>query len=241
MTRADVIRRIEALLNKEGKGATEPEAQNAVAMAQRLMALHSITMAELHARGQDDGIYGEQKAVTLPTLPFHYKAIIPVIERAFPVKVIVRSEHALSPATGRMNLVAEHLNLFGEVAAVVTAEWSVKYLAGVYASLWTDYRERTGAGRLAREPFFIGLSDGMLKRFDVADAELRAELPRARGALVLVRDKLQQKLEAYDPSVLQIRRPTAYNTSHADGVIEGERIPLNRPLDERGPSKQIGG
>jgi hypothetical protein len=234
MERDNVLNKIRHLLNKTtANGASEAEAQTAMAMAQRLLDEHNLSMAEVAGPvGTDGDGYQSSVAWESDTLHSQYAFVMVVVDRAFAVRSIVRRYKSGSRTT------AVKIVVFGDPVNVEAATWALKYLAGTFRSLWDRYRARTGARTDLMVGYYGGLQVGLLQRLDAERQSHLAELPGgSANALVLVRDRLEQAFAAAYPNVKALVK-RGNQDAFADGVADSRDVSLNRPLAE-GQRRQI--
>jgi hypothetical protein len=232
-TKESIMGKIKALMAKTtDNGASEAEAANAMKMAQRLMAEHAIEAAEIVDTSDPVNLFGEFPVTEAKSLPSHIVAIIPVIEETYAVKVVVRQQMAQNLSTGRHHQAGVKVCLFGDVHSCCAAKWTFDFLIATYKDLWTSYRVSRKAGRKDLDPFFLGLSDGLLEKLRAEKKIIELQLPRARGAIVLVKGRLDSAFQAEYPQGRAITRQVDATDAYAEGLVRGRKINVARQLEE---------
>lgn len=238
--KTSILDRVRKLLARTtANGATEAEAQSAMAMAQRLMDEHNIAVAELPASGSPGEEFGAAVAWEGKHLGDHYLASLAVIQRVFQVRSLVMN--SMKPGkTSRGQLVGVRIAMFGDAVNVEGATWAINFLGPTFKSLWDRHRARTGAAPAARVGYFAGLQDGMLARLDRERDEALRQLPGSRNALAVLSGKLDQAFDALAPQAKAITKATADASAYADGVRDGAEINMARAVGGRGPQALAG-
>src|SRR5262245_58660173 len=123
-TRPAILERIQKLLAKTtGNGATEAEAQTALAMAQELMDAHNIAMADLTTAGPAATLFGEHTAHSAASIPRHYVACLSIVEEVLAVRTVVK-RFASQSSTGRAKTERIDICIFGDPVNVLSATWA---------------------------------------------------------------------------------------------------------------------
>jgi hypothetical protein len=229
-TREAILGRIQNLLNKTvEKGATEAEAQSAMAAAQRLMDQHNIQSAELLIAGGKGIAYDQVVAKTHDTIYSHFSFAAPIVEQVFGIKVVFLK----TPVRNARPII--RIVLFGDPAAIDSGRWGLDFLASVYLRLWNRYRIANQATARDMHSYYAGLGAGFLARVRAERERTIRELPGASNALVLVDSKLQEAFIEKYPDVkakeIQIRSSEAFGA----GVRDSKEINLARSLENKSP------
>lgn len=231
--RDEILARLQKLMSKTtSNGATEAEAQSAMALAQRLMAQHAIDAAEVVDKSDPVHLFGEFPLADDKALSAHVVAIIPVIETAFAVRVVVRKQMDINLTTGRQYQAGVKVVVFGDVHSSVAAKWSFDYLNATFKDLWTSFRISHKAGRKDLEPFFMGLADGMLDKLKAEKRLTELDMPRARNAIVLVKSRLDQAFAAEYPAGQQIQKAVESTDAYFEGRARGRNISMSRAIGQ---------
>jgi hypothetical protein len=233
MTRDDALERIRRLMNIDtARGATEAEAQTAMAHAQRLMDQHNIACAELTASGAEDPAFETGEIWSGQSFDSHYRMVMPILEAAYSVKAFFWKQTTPGPS-GRRRLVSVSIKVFGDKANVDAAKWTLSYLAPTFRGLWDRYRARTGARTPEMVSYYMGIQHGLLERLKVTRAETAATLPGNGRALALVASKLEHSWAdvARERGLKTISQKYHTGNAYAAGKRDSDSISLRRSVN----------
>jgi hypothetical protein len=242
--REALLGRIQALLNKTvERGATEAEAQAALAVAQRLMDAHNIELAQVVDHDPDAVAFGHEVGWEGKSADSLYDAAIPIIAEVFAVRCVrVRSGVKPPPEWARLGMrprtTKVEILLIGDPTNRDAARWALDFLAGTFRRLWDAYRIGTGNGdRWSRRAYVEGLVHGFLARARAERADAERERPGSTNALVPLRGRLDRAVEAITSGWEEDgRRPEIEDSAWADpgayqaGRRDGQDINLARPI-----------
>jgi hypothetical protein len=163
-----IIAKIQKILSrKEETGATEAETQTALNLAQRLMAAHNLTMAEVEAtKGEATEDWTEADVWTGQRSGIEETTAANICERFFFVKTYLQCKggewkgHRMSNTWTR--------RFFGKPVNVESATFVYNQLTDSFEHLWTEYRIANHAERGDRRSYIAGVGSGFT-------AKLRAE------------------------------------------------------------------
>jgi hypothetical protein len=220
-----VLRVLKKVLSLAGS-PNEHEAQAAVNKARRLLLQYNLDAVELdRARDFACRCLGPVKARHAS-----HELWLPVIlSEFFFVEVLWAPTY--QPLLDREGTV---LQIFGTPANLDMAEYVYAFLSGLLGPLWAAYKERRGLGGGQRQSYCAGVLQGVHGALREQEQRLRAE-----RALVWRGDpRLQEYYRYLNPRVRVRRgRGVAATPAYQDGVEEGRRVRIHRPLHQRrGPA-----
>lgn len=201
----------------------ENEAQAAVNKARRLLLQYNLDIVELdRERGFACRSVGPVKArhtsheMWLPMLLHEY----------FFVEVLWAPTY--QPQLDREGSV---LQLYGTPANLDMAEYVYVFLSGLLEQLWVAYKERQGLrGERQRQSYYVGVLQGVYGALRDQEARIHAS-----QALVWKGDPRLQEYYRYLNPRVRVRRGggVAATPAYQDGMEEGRRVRIHRPLHER--------
>jgi hypothetical protein len=227
MERDKLISKLKGLLSRTtANGASEAEMKTALAMASKLMAEHSIDVAEVEARA---GTAAEFHAVVvredIAGLGDALLAALPVVEEVTGAKALV------------VNLVGDsfgqRLVLFGDLIQCESGVWLAGYVETQYRDLLVGFCTRKGAKIDAiGAGFYGGLTRGVLDRLRFEGRARMLKLGRERSTALARR--VEQRDEAFKatfPESRAIARTTTNDSAFADGYADAKHVNVARRLD----------
>jgi len=233
MTRAKIVDRVRKLLARTvDRGATEPEMQASVALAERLMLRHRISRLDVEAEA-GDGRRFLRLAGPYRREPAEWSQIGAVLEAGFCVRVMVRR-----PAGGAglpVELVA-----FGAPTDLAVARHLTIYLMRSYRRLWRRARRWVppGADRgrpPLRRSYYTGLTAGLLGRIRSERDDATRGDPSIATALVRSERSLSHALAERARVEPGPRRPGGVDgATFLAGLRDSQQLAL-RPAIERTP------
>ncbi len=231
MQRPEVLDRLQKLLSKTtANGATEAEAQTALAMAQRLMDEHNLTSADIRLGGEEDRIV-EFVAWEKAWSESHYIAALDTVQKVFSVTGVARRYKARIGKSGRTVKVA--IVLYGDAANVEAASWALEFLATAFKGLWDRYRVAHESPSTDMLPYYLGLGHGFAHKSEESRARLELERPGSRSTLAIFKGKSEQAAEMANPGMKLVVKRIEGGSSYDAGVRDGGNINLARPLGGR--------
>jgi hypothetical protein len=254
--REALLGRIQALLNKTvERGATEAEAQAALAVAQRLMDAHNIELAQVLDHDPDAVAFGDEEAWEGKSANSLYDTAIPIIREFFAVRCVrVRSGVKPPPEWAKLGMrprtTKVEILLIGDPTNRDAARWALDFLAGTFRRLWDAYRVRAGddLGRWDREDYIAGLVRGFLDRVREEGAARERERPGSANALVPLRGRLDRAVAAFVDGFEPDGRPSQIGgwadcgaAAYQAGRRDGRDINLARPIGRSRPRRLAGG
>jgi hypothetical protein len=233
MDRQILLGRIQNLLNKTTQnGATEAEAATAMTNAQKIMDEHNIALADVVSRLTDDSMFDQSVAWTSDTAHSHFVSAIPIVEKVFAVKAVVKR----LKLRGTSKTAAVNIVLFGDPSNIETATWALNFLGATFRRLWDAYRIRTKARTSDMQGYYFGPVDGFLARLDEQRANLERTQLGATNALALLSGRLDRAFAAAFPQAGAIvKRYSGDGNVYADGCRDGRDINLARPIEKADP------
>ena len=219
-----IIKRIKKLLTlANNSGATEAEAKNAMAMAQRLMTKYNISMAnvgndkpsERHRRHEQ---YFTRKGSLNPA----DKEIAVILNRFYKVKILFN---------GGCSLV-----MVGTPENIEIAKYVHGYLRAVFFKCWNSFKETVAFPNKA--DYYFGLQTGICEKMHEAENSAKSEETQEackNYELVLVKNKEAISNYIYDTfgKLGKSRRRSASRmdaNSFYAGKAKGSTISINQAI-----------
>lgn len=221
-----IIDKVKKILAKVGRGASEAEAQTAIAMAQRLLEQHNITMAEVDAPQSE---FVEEVAWDGSREP---------AEAVF-IANILQGHFFVSLTTLKIPGTCNRYYLFGERANIEVSKWIWHRLTDQYRSLFRSYRISNRAPASERKSYYCGLTDGLSYRLR---CERLATVECASGgyelALRKATDRLNEAFGIHYPTMkpAKTRSIDTAPTSYFEGRADSDRLSVARPLGSNSSS-----
>lgn len=233
--KARIRERIRKLLSMtQENGATEAEAEAAVAMAARLMDEHDLTPDDVGEAGTP--VYGKDVIDSGEglRLPPELDGIAVILGQFFRVRVM-GCQCLESKGKGWPAVPAWKVEAFGLPANIEAARFVYRFLKTTYLGLWERLRMRTKLRKSKQSAYYYGLTIGLYRRLQ----RERAEAARRPGrdasapgnALVLADEALDRAFEDAHPDVPKARAKTGRDRSvQFAGALDGAGINIARPL-----------
>lgn len=222
-----IIEKVQKILAKVGRGATEAETQTALAMARRLLAEHQITMADVE---READAWSEDHLFLGARSPQETDHVVPILERHFFVRIF----------RVRMPRFGVGLTFFGDPAAVELASWLYARLVDQYRALFRAYRAKTRRPVGDRVGYYFGLSEGLDDRLMQARQPAGTDGPVGGNALALasLEERIDDAFFFAHPEVKAIGGSSVLvpNAALAAGREDASKLALNRPIESRGTS-----
>ena len=228
-TNKDILEKIRKLLRlaDTSRGATESEAQVALAKAQELMTRHNIDSALLRMeRGEaGSGFTVDKGKVDLPkTLNPADLMILSLLQGHFNVKTILMPNGRATP-----------VDIIGSPADIDFAIYAFNYLRQTFFRCWNEFKKVHADPDKAS--YYRGLRDGLntaLKEAKQRAEESYGSEERQTYGLVLVDQQAAIK-QYVDEHYGKLRtrsgaRRKMHSGSYAAGESKGRTIQINRPL-----------
>lgn len=230
---SSIIETLKKILAKADptRGATEAEAQAAMAAAQRLAIKHNIDLASVSVDNEPSSIKIETGRVDLgadgATRRPHYKPIARALQNCFDIRVIYCGPRVV---------------LIGEKTDLAIAQYCWAWLGEVFPRLYRDYVKASGSfigdksfdTVVRRRSFYEGLQYGIERANARQRAEVRAGSDGDRYALVLVRkdEAVAERVTAEFPQLRRMcdRTTGTISSAFSNGHAQGSKIKLNGGL-----------
>lgn len=201
----------------------EHEARAAVSKARRLLLEYNIDVVALdQERGFACRGLGPIKARHAS-----YEMWLPVIlHEFFFVEVIWAPTYQ-----ARLDREGTVLQTYGTPANLDMAEYVYHFLSGLLEQLWRGYKERQGLrGERERQRYFAGVLQGVYRALQEQERQMDQQ-----QALVWQGDPRLEEYYRYLNPRVRVRRGggVVATAAYQDGVEEGRRVRIHRPLHER--------
>ena len=201
----------------------EHEAQSAVNKARRLLLEYNLDIVELdRERGFSCRSLGPVKARHAS----HEMWLPMILHEFFFVEVLWSPTY--EPLRDREGSV---LQTYGTPANLDMAEYVYSFLTQLLEQLWAGYKERQGlSGERQRQSYYVGVLQGVYGALREQEQQIHAS-----QALVWKGDlRLQEYYRYLNPRVRTRKGGgVAATPAYQDGVEEGRRVRIHRPLHER--------
>lgn len=218
-------RKIAGLLAKAGphSGATEAEAQSAMAKAQELMLEYAISDAEARGAMSAKASYIEFVAWEGQRVPQFQGLITGLINSHFGVKVIQDNRQRR----------AHKVLFYGTQDACDFASYALVYLTDTFHSLWLRRKIDMGYETRHKGAYYVGLIEGMREAMDAERRKVEQSATKS-GMLVLIGRELDLAYRTQYPRVsnVRIRTRIASDDALADGQRDGAKVRVSRPLGD---------
>ena len=221
-----ILKRIQKLLTlAKDKGATQAEAENAMAMAQHLMTKYKIEMANISDDSPKSGIRHEEFFSRKGALNPADNCIINILLRFYRVRVLITHDF------GNRGMM-----LVGTPEDIEIAKYVHGYLRTVFFNCWNSYKKVNP--RADRASYYRGLSYGIIEKLE--EAEKRAKSEESETAcknyeIVLVKTK--ESINNYINEVWgkrvkneRSRRALSDSTSYHAGFTKGTTISIKQAI-----------
>ncbi len=219
-----IIKRIKKLLTlANNSGATEAEAKNAMAMAQRLMTKYNISMANVgNDKPSERNIRHEQYFTRKGSLNPADKEIAVILNRFYKVKILFN---------GGCSLV-----MVGTPENIEIAKYVHGYLRAVFFKCWNSFKETVAFPNKA--DYYFGLQTGICEKMHEAENSAKSEETQEackNYELVLVKNKEAISNYIYDTfgKLGKSRRRSASRmdaNSFYAGKAKGSTISINQAI-----------
>ena len=223
-TTNSIIKRIKKLLTlANNSGATEAEAKNAMAMAQRLMTKYNISMANVGSdKPSERNIRHEQYFTRKGSLNPADKEIAVILNRFYKVKILFN---------GGCSLV-----MVGTPEDIEIAKYVHGYLRTVFFKCWNSFKETAAFPNKA--DYYFGLQTGICEKMHEAENSAKSEETQEacqKYELVLVKNKEAIANYIYDTfgKLGKSRRRSASRmdaNSFYAGKTKGSTISINQAI-----------
>jgi len=235
--RRKIIERVRKLLSRTpGAGATEAEAETAVAMARKLMDQYGLDLESINeTTGEAEWVTDSAFEADGIRVPPEATLIGSLLTEFFHVQTFRSIDRK-----GDGYVVS--IQIFGQPHHVEIARWVYVYLSGVFHDLWIAHRVKTKAAKRQQGAYYFGLGFAIATRLR---REKAAEQPRATQGdgrdLVRVDNRLKEAFENVYPGMGSVKKPSYRDTTAIlAGQKDGEGINISRPLAEK-QARAIGG
>jgi len=158
-----IIKRIKKLLTlANNSGATEAEAKNAMAMAQRLMTKYNISVANVGDEKPKQNIRHEEYFTRKGGLNPADKEITVILKRFYKVKILFNGGRGLV--------------MVGTPEDIEIAKYVHGYLRSVFFKCWNEYKSTAAFPHKA--DYYLGLQVGISERMTEAENSAKSEETR---------------------------------------------------------------
>ncbi|MBI2502920.1 MAG: DUF2786 domain-containing protein [Candidatus Latescibacteria bacterium] len=201
----------------------EHEAQAAVNKARRLLLEYNLDIVELD---RERGFACRSLGPVRARHASHEMWLPMILHEFFFVEVLWSPTY--EPLLDREGTV---LQIYGTPANLDMAEYVYGFLSGLLEQLWTGYKERQELrGERQRQPYYVGVLQGVCGALREQEEQLHAG-----QALVWKGDPRLQEYYRYLNPRVRVRRGggVAATPAYQDGMEEGRRVRIHRPLHER--------
>lgn len=226
-----VLQKLQKILSRAdtSRGATEAEAQAAMAAAQRLAIQHNLDLAAVMASGPADApakLETDKVELVAPNKHRPYsEPIAHVLQDCFDVSVIWVGRDARAV-------------IIGEKTDVQLATYCWGWLQQTFPRLFRQYCDARGLPFLTgipRRSYYVGLSRGIRESNQRQRAEAKTDKATGQSfALVLVKKEelVQARVAEEFPMLRNMARRTRSmdHEAFAHGQLEGRKIKLNAGL-----------
>jgi len=210
--------------------ATSPnqhEAENALAMAQKLLIQNNLKAEDIQTYEQK-----RQKFTKDPfgedyeREPMWFGSAQNILELAFKVKFI-RSRIAVVKKLRKVSTF--RTTIVGDSLAIELAKESYEFLSLIMPMWWNAHRRKTNAPLSDRSMFFIGISAGFKQRFE---EEQKLLTQQECFALQLVEDIATEGVKHYYPNLKyrQVKKLAGSQESFNAGYENGKNLNLDREV-----------
>lgn len=224
-TTTSIIKKIKKLLTlANNKGATKSEAENAMAMAQKLMTKHKISIANIDTseKGNIDINHESyfKRSATNPADNF----IMIILQEFYNIRVIYRA--------GRNS---SEIILIGTPEDIEIAKYIHAYLRNIFFKLWNDYKRTNPTAN--RKSFYFGVYKGFSDKMRTAQAEEKAKASKKRQekfeiVLVNTKDAINKYVNDTFKNLQtsRARRGSVDSNSYDAGRTRGANISINKAI-----------
>jgi hypothetical protein len=216
MTSAEVLDKIRKLLALS-RGTPNPgEAETAMAIVQRLLLEHGLTLLDA-AAGGDAGFLCEAvwRAERMPVESSFVWGIVEDFFFCFPIRS------------------GNELLVVGRPEHVAVGKYVAVYLSRTFRALWSAYRSERRGQRPNQRAYFLGLRTGITLRLAGERRDLATSRPEL-GALIRRHDVelSAEVLRQFGGRIAPGRSMKINDDGHAfsDGVERGKKIGIRTPL-----------
>lgn len=226
MTSAEVLDKIRKLLALSRGSPNPGEAETAMAIAQRLMLEHGLTLLDAAAAG-DAGFLCEAvwSAARMPVESSFVWGIVEDFFFCFPIRS------------------GNELLVVGRPEHVAVGKYVAVYLSRTFRALWSAYRSERRAQRPNQRAYFLGLRTGITLRLAGERRDLATSRPEL-GALIRRHDVelLVEVGHRFGGRIAPRRSMKTDDDSRAfsDGVERGTKIGIRTPLAAPQSPRRLG-
>ena len=219
----DIIEKIQKILARAdtARGATQAEAETAMAMVQKLCIAHNISLAQVEAANQDDKPAMEAVKTTVMTrtkyeMPYH-KEIFSVLMECFDIRIIYNSHW-----NQNAQRVFSRILLLGEATDIAIATYCWDWLQQIFPKAYSNWRKEEGLPDkwVLQTSFYRGMRQGIIEN----NRRQRQELNKDTLITTKFAELFKGTKRARDT-----RRTMDYNAAES-GYAKGRDIKLNAGL-----------
>ena len=255
-----LIKKVQKLLAL-ATSSNENEANVAAQKAQELIVKYNIDMQQLDSK---DFEYQWHELTDEPYLRMHQKFICPLLNQYFFVRAVLKPYPVGGRTQGGNRKFRTKVEIAGTATNVIIADYIFNYLSEVYQRLWLVYKKEKGLDEKSRQAYYHGLTLGLqtkleetrkqseeykaqemmnAKKETVGDSNWDENKEHAEAmALVVVKKDMQLDKFIGKTRTHKSQGFTKDDQAVADGVSEGKKINVSRPVDHKasGPTLKIG-
>lgn len=222
-TTDSIIKRIKKLLTlANNSGATEAEAKNAMAMAQRLMTKYNISVANVGDEKPKQNIRHEEYFTRKGSLNPADKEITVILKRFYKVKILFNGGRGLV--------------MVGTPENIEIAKYVHGYLRSVFFKCWNEYKSTAAFPNKA--DYYLGLQVGISERMTEAENSAKSEETREaceKYELAIINNREAFKSYIFETfGKLGISRRRASNRTDANsfyaGKAKGATVQINQAI-----------
>lgn len=225
-----IIDKIAALRKKiPENGATEDEALSALALAEKLMEKYGITEKDLHkvefSRDMREGSFEQRQKAVHPSQKY--------------CSVTIGKFCGVKIWTSHITQTKKIIRMFGLNGDVEMAEFLMRLIHDSMDRAWKEYLQNNPKTGKSRHSEYWGFMIAFSERVNEKIRALMEEFEKTTGAdlivskIALVEDGLAVML----PSLILTKKKSSSvgidRNAYAQGHIAGDKVNLNRPINER--------
>lgn len=232
----DLINKVKALLSKTTEaGCTEAEAQAAVAMANKLITQHNLSLEEVK-NTTDEDIWGEGKIMESGKFTLNIGLAVSVVENYFFVKSVLFKNQIRGVGRGFK------LCFYGKKENVITAKYVFDGLIYSFDNLWNQYRKKTKCESKYKKIFISKVAEGFSDKLKIDRYNMVKDMDSKKSdgsvsTAIIIRDVQQRTSEKFKHtyqtrSFVPKFSAISYDDSIAnDGYNAGRKLNINRPIN----------
>lgn len=237
MTSEQVIDKVKKLLALAAGTPYEAEAQTAMALAQKLLLEHELSMGDVDRCSDANRNFTEQTVWKGGEIrnrqPACHPFVATIVEDFFFCVPVIVPRHVDSSRIDRPTRVV----LFGRPEHVAVGIYVYGFLTRIFLALWPPYKRANLLGQGSRYPFWAGMMHGLAGRLSRERREIishadRAAATGAEQRLAVINRDLNQAAGVHFGGLenRRIRSDRFDDAAYSDGVRRGHAIDIRKPL-----------